>query len=615
MTAEPAGYTPEQIALAEQFIAAVPPGDVKPSTEEALRIMARGRATGNGGANDDAERRKPTQAEVLLSLARDAGVEPWATPEGDPYMTVPVTEHREHHRLSTRAARDWLARVYYADQERPPSAQALQDALGVLRGEALWGGSERHEAHVRYAAHGEATYLDLGDSEWRAVEIDREGWRIVSDPPVRFRRPRGLLSLPEPIRGGDLAVLRKLLNVDDHAWRLICGWLVGAMAPAGPYPVLGLHGEQGTAKSWMARLLRRLLDPNTALLRSEPRDERDLAIAANNGRIVALDNLSRLPDSLSDALCRLATGGGFATRELYSDSDEVIFSATRPAIITGIAEVATRGDLLDRSILVTLDPIPEAERLTEAEVDARWADVAPGVLGALLDATVTAQRRLPDTRPERLPRMADHARWVTAAEPALGWEPGDYLRVYGEARDAAVETALDASPLTKPIRELAAKGWEGTATELLIELCKRVEDAMTRSRPWPKSAGALSGALKNLAPDLRQVGIGVKWGKTTGTGSRKIIAIRMQGDPSDACDACTQDGCDPAPDVDLRRVANASQARHNSDDEKPHRKADASQRVAGVAKSQGRSSGGCASHPEPVAGCRYCNAAAGEAAK
>ncbi len=129
--------------------------------------------------------------------------------------------------------------------------------------------------------------------------------------------------------------------------------------------MLVLHGEQGSAKSTLVRILRALIDPNTAALRAAPRDERDLVIAARNSWCLALDNLSHLPDWLSDALCRLATGSGFATRELYTDAEETIFAAQRPIVLNGIEELATRGDLLDRALLLYLPAIPEAQRHDE----------------------------------------------------------------------------------------------------------------------------------------------------------------------------------------------------------------------------------------------------------
>src|SRR5262249_44085160 len=210
--------------------------------------------------------------------------------------------------------RSWLSRLFYQTQHKTPGGQALADALNVLDGLALHDGPS-FPTHLRVAGFDGKIYLDLADAEWRAVEIDAAGWRVVQEPPVRFRRPKGMRPLPEPVRGGSLEELRPLVNVRDEAnWLVLVGWLAGAVPGRGPYPVLALAGEQGTAKTTLGRLMRRLLDPSVTMLRSDPRDARDLMIAAHNGWLVGYDNLSDLPGWLSDALCRLATGGGFGTR-------------------------------------------------------------------------------------------------------------------------------------------------------------------------------------------------------------------------------------------------------------------------------------------------------------
>src|SRR5207237_9906417 len=114
--------------------------------------------------------------------------------------------------------------------------------------------------------------------------------------------------------------LRGLLNAEsEESWILFRAWLLSALRAVGPFPVLALHGEQGCGKSTITRVLRELVDPNEAALRAQPRDDRDLVIAANNSWMPCWDNLSKLPIWLSDALCRLATGGAFATRQLYTD--------------------------------------------------------------------------------------------------------------------------------------------------------------------------------------------------------------------------------------------------------------------------------------------------------
>src|SRR5690606_22857722 len=185
----------------------------------------------------------------------------------------------------------------------------------------------------------------------------RVDWRLATRRPV-FRRVRGMRPLPEPRSGGSIEDLRPFVNVpDENAWRLLVAWLLAALRPTGPYPVLVLQGEQGSAKSTTARVLRALVDPSKAPIRTMPRDERDLMVAASNSWVIVLDNLSGIPNWLSDAICRLSTGGGFATRALYTDDEEAIFEATRPVILNGIDDVVSRSDLLDRSLVLTLPTI------------------------------------------------------------------------------------------------------------------------------------------------------------------------------------------------------------------------------------------------------------------
>lgn len=126
---------------------------------------------------------------------------------------------------------------------------------------------------------------------------------------MRFRRTKSMLPLPAPERGGSLDLLRRLVNIDEADWPLVVAWLVGALRPRGPYPTLALFATQGAGKTFTAKCLRALIDPNTSPLRCEPRDKQDLAIMANASWCVAYDNLSHLPAWLSDATCRLC--GGF----------------------------------------------------------------------------------------------------------------------------------------------------------------------------------------------------------------------------------------------------------------------------------------------------------------
>jgi hypothetical protein len=209
----------------------------------------------------------PSAATRLVKITLSAGAELTRAPDGQGYLTVTQEGRRETRPIRSRAVRGWLRLEYYKAEGRSAGSQAIEDAEGILEGMALCQGDER-AVHVRIAGMGERIYLDLADAERRVVEIDRRGLRVVNNPPVLFRRPRGLLALAVPVGGGSLAQLRPVLNLaSDRDWYLLIAWMLAAMRPCDPYPVLCLHGEQGAAKSTTEREGRcSLLDPSAACL-------------------------------------------------------------------------------------------------------------------------------------------------------------------------------------------------------------------------------------------------------------------------------------------------------------------------------------------------------------
>lgn len=462
----------------------------------------------------ESHKSKPqSQASILVGVTEEA--ELFHTGDGDAYATIPVNNHRETWAIKSRGFKDWLSKLYYESEGSIPNSQAVQDALNTLQGIARHDGLEM-EVHTRLAAKDGCIWLDLCDEGWRAVKISAEGWEIVTEVPIKFRRTRGMRSLPVPARGGSISQLRELVNVTVTYWVLLISWLVAAFRPGYPFPVLVIHGEQGSAKSTVSKMLRDLIDPNVAPLRSEQRDERDLMLAATNSWIVALDNLSKLPVWLSDALCRLSTGGGFATRTLYENDEETLFMAMRPIIINGIEELATRSDLLDRSVIIHLPAIPPERRKTEAEVWQEFERVRPYVLGSLLDGVSHALRNVGRVQLEQKPRMADFALWATAAEESFGLERWTFISAFMGNRESANELALEASPIASTLIEFIQQqgSWNGKSSKLLEELNLRASDEMKKQQGWPKRANLLSGAVKRIAPNLRAIGIECQLGRT-----------------------------------------------------------------------------------------------------
>jgi hypothetical protein len=476
------------------------------------------------GGEEAVSRKSP--ASEVVRLVKSSGAELFHNAAGRAFAGFEHEGHRETWPVKSRAFRLFARHLFYESKGAAPSTQAVTDAVATLEAEAIYRGQET-DVYLRVAEEEGAIYIDLGDARWRCVAIDRDGWRVLDRHPVYLRRTPNTAALPEPIRGGKIDDLRRFVNLpDDDAWRLFVACIVAYLRPRGPYPVLNLDGEQGSAKSTAARIVRELIDPaGAADLRSTPHGEQNLMVAANGAWVLAFDNLSHVQKWLSDAICRLATGGGFSTRELYTDEDEVVIEAQRPVVINGIGDLATESDLLDRSVILNLPTISEANRRDE---EGFWTDfyaARPKILGALFDAVAVALRRVESVRLDRKPRMADFALWVTAAEPGLGWEDGVFMESYDGNRKAAYELALEASPVGPAIVTLAGLGFEGTAGELLSELEGIAGEKAAKHREWPKNARALSAAVKRLTPDLRALDFEVERSREEGKARRRIITL------------------------------------------------------------------------------------------
>lgn len=500
---------------------------------ELQRAAAGSVASASGGGGGDDENSQATL--IVAMIEANENVELFHTPGGHDvagFATITEEGRRQTWSLRSPAFRQWLSRMFYMSQEMVPGGQALTDAINTLNGKAVFDGPE-HEVHVRVAWHEGDIWIDLADSEGRAVRVAKRGWEVMKgDIPVRFVRRQGMLPLPVPTVGGRISNLRGVVNLpDDDQWILAVSWLVAAFRPGRPFTLLNVTGEQGSAKSTLSKMLRKLIDPSKPMLRRPPKDDRDLMIASNNSWAVGYDNISSISNALSDSLCSLCTGGGFATRQLYTDDDEKIFDAIRPVIVNGIEDAVTRPDLLDRSINLHLPVIPVEERRDEDEVWEEFERLRSGILGAVLDAVVIGLRTIATIRLPSKPRMADFAMWVAACESALPWQPGQFLAAYAKNRNEANALALEGCAIGPTVLALMAtvSFWEGSATDLQTDLNRRADETARQQEHWPHTAKGFAGQLRRIAPNLRAMGIYVTTFEPTGHEKRRLIRIEKGG--------------------------------------------------------------------------------------
>lgn len=479
-----------------------------------------------------------TIADELLRLAEANGLELFHTPGGEPspFVSFTVNAHTETWRLRHSRFKSWLRGLYYRATGRAVNDAAMDSAMDVLESKAIFDGPAL-PIFVRVGSiehNGQSKmYLDLGSPDWSVIELDEAGWRLLAQSPVKFRRTRATMAIPLPKRGGSIDLLRPFINTpDEDAFKLMVGFLLGCFMPHGAYPILVLTGEAGSAKSTAAEMLRALIDPSNPPFRSRPKSEHDLFIAAANSRLLIFDNLSSISDDLSDSLCKLATGGGFGARKLYSDDDEVLLDVACPVIVTGIDELTDREDFLSRAVRVVLPNIPKCKRTPERTLWARFDAKAPLIFGAILDAVSKAlagRDGVADTL-IGLSRMADLCVWVTAAEQSLGWESGSFMRSFERLQEDAAEVALEASPFGRAVVGLMGgrPEWWGTATELLRASIPfaGLDEVGRRPLGWPKSSNTVVGALRRVGAGLRRRGIVFDQERESDAGRARIIVLR-----------------------------------------------------------------------------------------
>jgi len=457
----------------------------------------------NGAHQDSSSKSGDSQSTQLVQLAEElydfgqseAG-EPFGIRKDGPNLARMLRSGRD----SIRAE---LAARYQERYHRVPSTTAIANALLVLEGRAL--DRPRVPVALRLARSGDSIVLDMGDPSGRAIIIRPGiGWGVEHRSPVLFRRTELTGAYREPESAGSLDLLLRFINIDATLWPLLKGFLVAALIPGIPHTVLALQGEQGTGKSSAARYLVLIVDPSPAPLRSSPRDVEGWSVAAAGSWVVCLDNISRIPDFLIDAICRAVTGDALVRRALYTDSSLSVLAYRRVVMLTSIDPGAMRGDLADRLVLMELETIPPKRRQLENDLNAEFERLRPAILGGLLDLTARILAVLPSVKLDEYPRMADFAKVLAALDAVEGTSA---LETYRELAKRVVGDVVDSDLVAAALQKLIQDtgGWSGSPTELLREI-EPLEDGWRPPHGWPVTPQAMAAAVRRLAPTLRALG-------------------------------------------------------------------------------------------------------------
>lgn len=362
-------------------------------------------------------------------------------------------------------------------------------------------------AHLRITQEEGTLYYDAGGS---VIAFKDGKWRTVAKSAApSFVRGAGSLPQVEAKETPDSLpdLLGQFLHVPRRTLLQLAGWLVGCFQPGGPYPILMLNGEQGSAKSTTTRLLRRLVDPHALDMRDPSLDDRGFVAAARNSFVLAFDNVSYMPNKMSDLLCRVATGtAALGTRQLYTDHSEAAFTVLRPVILNGIPEMVQREDFASRTIAVTLPTIPSEKRRDDSEFWKSFEAVHPRLQGALYSAVAKAHAER-DLHPlEDRPRLVGFLQWSAAS-----FSPEDrseYLKAFADSQAETEQALLEQDLFLQAVISMMQekKGFDGTIFQLMAALTAHIPMGFSRDH-MPTTPKGMHERIKRGAPVLRNAGI------------------------------------------------------------------------------------------------------------
>lgn len=456
-------------------------------------------------------------------------------------MAVPHAGFPQHNGVEIMPLSDvlfskWVRRTIRREMGLHLSKRALAEVVAELEADAHDDDVEvAHTFHrVATGDDNEAIYIDLCDAQRQVIKVTREKWELAEPADIpAFVRPPGMAAMPNPIGvKGNLNALRRFLNLrSDFDWYLLVTYLLTALRPRGPYPIALVTGTAGSSKSTFCRVIRALIDPALPASQGLPRNEHDLVITASHSHLLVFDNVRDIQPTTSDALCRISTGGGFRTRQLFSDTGEVMFDVMRPLILNGIGSIATQPDLLSRSIHLELPMIRGNTRRTEEEFWSSFKLMQPAIFAGLLDALSRTLEVLPTIETKIEARMADFYRWGCAVEVALGWPAGSFSKAHADNQEVIMLDSLSEHPLALAALKCASneapgKAIEATPAELLEILSEYADPRIIKSsRDWPQTAHALGKRLRKLEPALRACGVHLSFSHS---GNRLIQLGRLK---------------------------------------------------------------------------------------
>lgn len=450
-----------------------------------------------------------TKSKMLLELVKD--IELFHDEKSISYATIVITGRNETMPIRSENFINWLSQLFWNTHKEPVSNFVRSAAVDLLEAKARYEG-KCHKVFTRVGQLNGEIYIFLANEKNQVIKLSSDGWNVLENCPLKFVKSRNMRPLPIPVHNGNISLLWKHINIQDKYKILLIGWLMESLRLDTEYPILLLHGCQGSAKSTTQEFLRDLIDPNVSNLRGAPRNSDDIIIAAANNYLISYNNISVLTKANQDDLCTVSTGGGIGRRKIYTDLDESLCEVKRPVILNGIHNPISARDLISRCIIIELPEIKDSCRKPGTQLRSEFAQDIPHILGGLYDLYVSVINVLPTVSLAEMPRLADFALLGTAIERVLVCGEGAFLNAFNNNIEDSMCNTLDSQPILWSLNKFIDDypSFKGTFGKLLDELNSQVYKAKS-AQDWPGSAKALAIVLKDVAPILWKMNISIRF--------------------------------------------------------------------------------------------------------
>lgn len=471
---------------------------------------------------------KVPQKEILKEWALNE-CEFFHDSEGKAWARITINNHKEVHQLNSQTFKNFLSKLGLDKMRVCVSDSTIRTVINGLTANAVFYCPEK-KVYVRLAEINGSIFYDLADESWRVVEISANGWHILDESPVMFRRYSHMLPQVIPKQGGDPKLLFKYLNLKTEEDKDLYFINVGtSFFPDIPYSIEIIKGVHGSTKSCTQRIKKTLIDPSITPLLTIPKEVKDIMREASHHYILVYDNVDSLSAEISDCLCKISTGIGTSARSLYTNDDDFITCVKRPVSLNGINICSYRPDLLDRSMLIETAPMSNDKRKTESEFWDEFNKDKSKILGGFFDALVKALKIKSSLKIENLPRMADYAKVGESISQALGYPNGMFLEIYNHNIQRQTEEVIYGNAICQVLLEIFEGGQKIENMPMANILAMLNEYATfagvnTKDKYWPTEPSWLGRKLQSLKPNLEKIGFKIIEKQTSDT-HRKVYTI------------------------------------------------------------------------------------------